>query len=80
MTEREDQTTESIRVELDRLVDEYRSRCLWFLKQDHYPRTAAAIANVLRQIEIHGDLSAFQRAADIRRWLSRDSSESSAAS
>lgn len=80
MTEREDQTTEFIRSELDRLVDEYRSRCLWFLKQDYYPRSAEEIASVLRQIEIHGDLNAFQRAADIRRWLSRDSSESSAAS
>ena len=80
MNEQEDKPTESVRAELDRLVDEYRSRCLWFLKEDYTPRTAAEIANVLRQIEIHGDLSAFQRVANIRRWLSRDSSESSVAS
>ena len=66
--------------ELDRLVDDYRSRCLWFLRPDFYPRTAAEILRVLRQIEAHGDVRAFQRAADIRQWLSRSSSESSAAS
>lgn len=66
--------------ELDRLVDEYRTRCLWFLRPDFYPRTSAEILRVLHALEAHGDVRAFQRAADIRRWLSRSSSESSAAS
>lgn len=66
--------------DLDRLVDEYRSRCLWFLRPDFYPRTAAEVLRVLQEIETHGDVRAFQRAADFRRWLSRSSSERSAAS
>jgi hypothetical protein len=32
----EDDTTAA---ELRRLVDEYRSRCLWFLREDYYPAT-----------------------------------------
>lgn len=79
-TQQDDQPLEGIPPEIDRLVDEYRARCLWFLRSDFYPRTAAEILRVLRQIEGHGDVSAFQRAADIRRWLSRSSSERSAAS
>lgn len=78
-TDSDERPTEGIS-ELDRLVDEYRSRCLWFLRPDFYPRTAAEILRVLGQIEAHGDVRAFQRAADLRRWLSRSSSESSAAS
>jgi hypothetical protein len=66
--------------ELDQLVGEYRSRCLWFLRPDFYPRTDAEIRRVLHEIEAHGDVPAFQRAANIRRSLSPDSSESSAAS
>lgn len=66
--------------ELVPLVDEYRSRCLWFLRPDFYPRTSAEILRVLHEIEAHGDLRAFQRSADIRRWLSQRSSASSAAS
>lgn len=78
--EPDDKSSEGIPPGLDRLVDEYRTRCLWFLRGDFYPRTTAEILRVLRQIEGHGDVSAFQRAADIRRWLSRSSSERSAAS
>ncbi len=78
-TDRDEPPAEGLSA-LDRLVDEYRSRCLWFLRADFYPRTPAEILRVLRQIEAHGDVRAFQRAADIRRWLSPSSSESSAAS
>jgi hypothetical protein len=78
-TDEAERPTEGIS-ELDRLVDEYRSRCLWFLRPDFYPRTTAEILHVLHEIEAHGDVQAFQRAGDIRRWLSRGSSESSVAS
>lgn len=80
MTEQHEKASGEDYSELDRLVDDYRSRCLWFLRADYYPRTRDEILRVLRQIDGHGDLAAFQRAADIRRWLSRTSSESSAAS
>lgn len=62
------------------LTDRYRTRCLWFLREDYYPETAAERDRVLRLIEQHGDLEAFKQAAEIRAWLSRLSSEASAAS
>ena len=70
----------SMDAEVRRLVDDYRSRCLWFLRPDYYPVTAEEILRVLRQIEDHGDRAAFQRAGSIRQWLSRNSSAKSAGS
>ena len=63
-----------------RLVDDYRVRCLWFLRDDYYPATADERERVLRLIERHGDLAAFRRVAEVRTWLSRRSSGTSAAS
>ncbi len=62
-----------------RLVDDYRAQCLWFLRDDYYPGNAAERERVLRLIELYGDLSAFRRVAEVRAWLSRRSSETSAA-
>jgi len=62
------------------LVDEYRDRCLWFLRRDYYPATPAEATRVLEAIERHGDREAFRRAAEVRRWLSPPSSATSAAS
>ena len=71
---------ESLEDELRALVDEYRTRCLWFLRRDLYPATREEALRVLRQIERHADRDGFVRAARIRRWLSPSSSEPSAAS
>ena len=65
---------------VDRLVDEYRQRCLWFLRSEYYPVTDAERLQVLEYIERYGDREAFRRAAEIRRWLSRTSSARSAVS
>jgi hypothetical protein len=65
---------------VDRLVDEYRHRCLWFLRSDYYPGTDEERLRVLAYIERHGDRNAYVRAAEVRRWLSPPSSASSAAS
>jgi len=65
---------------VNRLVDEYRSRCLWFLRPDYYPATDEDRLRVLGYIERYGDRAAFQRAAAVRRWLSSNSSAPSAAS
>jgi hypothetical protein len=65
---------------VDRLVDEYRSRCLWFLRSEYYPATDTERLQVLEYIERYGDREAFRRAAEIRRWLSRTSSARSAVS
>jgi hypothetical protein len=60
------------------LVDEYRATCLWFLRPDYYPQTPEEACRVLEQIERHGDVAAFRRAAELRQWLSRNSSAPSA--
>ena len=62
------------------LIDDYRTRCLWFLRQDYYPETAAQQQRVLGAIRKHGDQDAHIRATHLRRWLSRLSNENSAAS
>jgi len=69
-----------VQSELDRLVEDYRTRCLWFLRPDFRPRSSSEILSVLRHIEHHGDRAAFQRVAAIRRWLSRPSNGNSASS
>lgn len=63
---------------VDRLVDEYRVRCLRFLRPDFYPLTREERLRVLRYIEQQGDLEAFRRAASLRQWFSHDSSATSA--
>ncbi|MCK6459531.1 MAG: hypothetical protein L6Q95_06510 [Planctomycetes bacterium] len=65
---------------VNRLVDEYRVRCLWFLREDFYPSTLAERLQALGYIERHGDLEAFRRAAELKRWLSRNSNAPSAGS
>ena len=64
---------------VDALVDVYRSRCLWFLRDDYYPTTRDERLRVLEYIERYGDLEAHRRAGHLRRWLSQTSSAPSAA-
>jgi hypothetical protein len=59
---------------VDRLVDEYRVRCLWFLREDYYPATLEERLRTLGYIERYGDVQAFRRAGELRQWLSRNSS------
>jgi hypothetical protein len=65
---------------VDRLVEEYRHRCLWFLRSDYYPTTDDQRLRVLEYIQRHGDRKAYLRAAEVRQWLSRNSSAASAGS
>lgn len=67
-------------VQLRRLVDDYRARCLWFLRPDYYPSTPQQWTPVLEQIARHGDLEAFRRASALQSWLLQPSSETSAGS
>lgn len=55
------------------LMDEYRGRCLWFLRRDYYPQTLEEATRVLGWIRRRGDLAAFRRAGEIEQWLSRGS-------
>lgn len=70
----------SARREMDRLIDTYRARCLWFLREDYYPSTDEQRIQVLAYIQRYGDREAYRRAAEVRRWLSPTSSAPSAAS
>ncbi len=66
--------------EMNRLVEEYRTRCLWFLRPDYHPAKLEDRLRVLGYIERYGDREAFRRAATLMRWLSRHSSAPSAGS
>ncbi len=61
-----------------RLVDDYRDSCLWFLRPAYYPEGSEETLRILAYVERYGDRVGFQRAAEIRQWLSRTSSERSA--
>jgi hypothetical protein len=49
------------------LVDENRTRCLWFLRLDGYPATLEERLRALDAVERHGDVDAFRRARDLRQ-------------
>jgi hypothetical protein len=69
---------ESVERAVNDLVDEYRDRCLWFLRRDYYPKTNQERLRALGYVERYGDVAAFRRAGALRKWLSRSSSEPSA--
>jgi len=66
--------------EVRSLIDDYRERCLWFVRSDYYPSSPDEIRRVLQWIRDRGDREAFLRAGKIEQWLSRISSERSAVS
>ena len=70
---------EAVMQKVDALVDEYRGRCLWFLRADFYPQTDEEILRTLGYIERYGDVVAFQKAATLRQWLLQNTSALSAA-
>ena len=65
---------------LRRLVDEYRGRCLWFLRREYYPETTEEALRVLDRIQRYGDVAAFRRAGALKRWVLASSSAASASS
>ena len=70
----DEETEESFRL----IVDEYRDRCLWFLRSDYYPCSTAERLKVLDCIERYGDLAGYRRARGLRQWLSQSSNAASA--
>ncbi len=69
---------EAMMQKVNALVDEYRARCLWFLRADFYPQTEAEALRALSYIERHGDAAAFQKAATLRQWLLQNTNAPSA--
>ena len=69
---------EEIPKRLNPLVRRYRERCLWFLREDFFPNTPEEALRVLDFIERYGDREAFIEARRLKKWLSRNFSETSA--
>lgn len=63
---------------VDALVDECRVSCLWYLRASYYPVTDDERWHILDLIQQHADLMTFKRAGELKRWLSRPSSNASA--
>jgi len=59
----------SMTQKMQRLVEDYRDRCLWFLRSDFMPTTTEQMLRTLDQIERYGDRAAYERAEEIRQWL-----------
>lgn len=58
----EGEASEAVKA-VNELIDEYRTRCLWFLRPDYYPTTTEQRLRLLGYIERHGDLQAYRRAS-----------------
>jgi hypothetical protein len=69
---------DAVAAAIDELIDECRADMLWFLRPDYYPRTDDDRRRVLYEIQKHGTVELFQRAARLREWLSQRSSVASA--
>jgi len=61
-------------------VDEYRARCLWFLREDYYPSDTQSMLRALSYMQRYGDREAYHKVQGLRRWLSQNSNELSAIS
>ena len=57
--------------EINVLVEEYRDRCLWFLRPGFSPATPEEAMRTLDLIERYGDQAAYQRAERLKKWLSQ---------
>jgi hypothetical protein len=66
--------------ELLALIEQYRSRCLWFFRPDYYPSTLDEKLRALNLIERYGDVEAFRRASQLKQWLSPPFNAASAGS
>lgn len=71
---------ETLRQQVNALVDEYRERCLWFLRRDYYPSEPQDMLRVLDYIRRYGDREAFRKAGALYQWLSLRSNRQSTAS
>jgi hypothetical protein len=56
---------------IEALVEEQRTRCLWYLRADYLPQSDSERLRVLEDIQRHGDLLAYRRAAELKRCLSQ---------
>jgi hypothetical protein len=60
------------------LVSKYRTRCLWFLREDFVPGTAESALRTLRSIERYGDSDAWREVKELKKCLSANINSKSA--
>ena len=53
------------------VVEDYRDTCLWYMNSNLEPKNDLQLEQVLTAIENHGDLAAYKRVGEIRKWLPR---------
>lgn len=51
------------------LVEDYRAMCFWNFSEDFMPSTREQVILALDAVERYGDLNAYRRAGEIRKWL-----------
>ena len=73
-------TTSDVVADVNRLVDDYRTQCLWYLRRDYYPSTDEERLRVLAAIERCGDRAAHVRVGALRRCLLPPSNDASVVS
>ena len=54
------------------VVEDYRDTCLWYMNRVLHPENDLQLEQVLTAIENHGDLAAYKRVGEIRKWLPPD--------
>jgi uncharacterized protein (DUF3820 family) len=64
--------------DITRLADEYRERCLWFMRDDFQPKTLAEALRILQYIERNGDVAALRKVAPLKKWLLQHTNKQSA--
>ena len=74
-----DPEADSVRDAVNRLVDDYRARCLWSLRADYYPADVDEQLAVLGSILRYSDLDGYRRASVLQQWLLQNSSAVSVA-
>lgn len=68
------------RPNIDAFIDSTKAACLWFVAPGRRPASDGERLALLDTIQRNGTLAQFRRAGEFKTWLSRHSSETSAAS
>jgi hypothetical protein len=55
--------------ELHLLTEQYRNTCLWFLRDDFFPKTNKEALLVVNAVKRYGDGDGYKRARKIEAWL-----------
>ena len=58
-----------VQEKLAALIEDYRDRCLWFIRPDYMPSRPEEARRVLDLIERYGDLAGYRRAEELKAWL-----------